>query len=364
MNVSRTLSLYIGRKYFSWLMITFFSLSMVVFVFDFVELLRRASNKPQATFDIVLQMGLLKLPNMMELLLPFAVLFGAMSAFYRLTRSQELVIARASGVSVWQFIFPTMILSFLLGIFMLTLFNPVASTMLARFEQLESRYLQGEKSQIAIIKDGVWLRQSMEGFQAVIHADRLSQQDMSLQRVTVFQFVNNDNIVGRIDAESANLRAGFWQLNSAYVSDLKTKPVFYETAKLPTNLTHANILDSFATPETLSFWQLPGFIHVLEQAGFSAIRHKLHLNTLYALPILLCAMVLIAASFSLRMPRRGQTTVMIIGGIFAGFLLYFLSDVVTALGISSRIPIVMAAWTPPVAVVLLGIAFLLHQEDG
>jgi lipopolysaccharide export system permease protein len=64
------------------------------------------------------------------------------------------------------------------------------------------------------------------------------------------------------------------------------------------------------------------------------------------------------------MQRRGGTTVMIAGGIACGFLLYFFSDVVFALGLSATIPIALAAWTPTGVSWLMGASLLLHLEDG
>ena len=55
----------------------------------------------------------------------------------------------------------------------------------------------------------------------------------------------------------------------------------------------------------MSFWELPGFIRLLEESGFSTQRHRLHFNVLLARPFLFCAMVLVGATFSLRMQRRG-----------------------------------------------------------
>jgi lipopolysaccharide export system permease protein len=131
-----------------------------------------------------------------------------------------------------------------------------------------------------------------------------------------------------------------------------------------TNLTPRKMQDSFASPETMSFWELPGFIGLLENSGFSAQRHRLYFNALLARPFLFGAMVLLAASFSLRMQRRGGTTLMIAAGVASGFILYFLSDVVFALGLSSTIPIALAAWTPTGVSWLLGASLLLHLEDG
>ena len=75
--------------------------------------------------------------------------------------------------------------------------------------------------------------------------------------------------------------------------------------RIDTELTLDRIQESFASPETMSFWDLPEFIETLEAAGFSARKHRLHWHSILAGPLLLCAMVLIAATFSLRLTRRG-----------------------------------------------------------
>ena len=75
-------------------------------------------------------------------------------------------------------------------------------------------------------------------------------------------------------------------------------------------------------------------------------------------------MVLIAATFSLRMQRRGGTAIMLIGGVSAGFMLWFLSEVVFALGSNGTVPVMLAAWAPAGISTLLGATFLLHLEDG
>ncbi len=116
-----------------------------------------------------------------------------------------------------------------------------------------------------------------------------------------------------------------------------------DALSVPTNLTSRKIEESFAQPDTMSFWALPSFIALLENSGFSATKHRLYFDSLLAQPFLLCAMVLIAATFSLRMQRRGGTTAMLVGGIVSGFLLWFLKDVIGAMGSAAMVPVVLAA---------------------
>jgi len=80
--------------------------------------------------------------------------------------------------------------------------------------------------------------------------------------------------------------------------------------------------------------------------------------------MLLAAMVLIAAVFSLRLTRRGGTVLLIGAGVLASFLLFLLTNVIQALGLGSNVPVILAAWTPAGVSLMAGLAMLLHLEDG
>ena len=133
---------------------------------------------------------------------------------------------------------------------------------------------------------------------------------------------------------------------------------------MPTDLTIDRIQQSFAAPEALSFWRLPGFIHVLERAGFSAVGHRLRFQALLALPLLCATMSLVAAGFSMQSSRRGGVGRMIGGGVAAGFALFMLSNIAEQFGQSGALPVVLAAWAPAAAGLMLALSLLLHLEDG
>lgn len=364
MKLSTTLSSYFGRQFVVCVIGTFLAIMAVVFLLDMIELLRRAADKEDASFGLILEMAVLKAPRIGQTIFPFAVLFGGMMAFTRMTRSHELVVARSAGVSVWQFLLPALLVAVFLGVFKVTVFNPIASVMTAKFEALENRVLRNRGNALAVSPGGLWIRESTETGHSVLHARGMSGDGEALSEVIVFLFKDEDKFLSRIDAESARLEPGNWLLKNAVQISEDGIPTIQPVYRLATDLTINNIQDSFASPATMSFWELPHFISILEDAGFTAVRHRLYWHALLASPLLLCAMVLIAATFSLRLTRRGGTMIWACAGLFFGFFLYFMSDVVFALGLSSRIPEVLAAWTPATVTTLLGVASLLHLEDG
>lgn len=362
-RLSPTLSGYIARQYAFWYVSFVFALSGIILLASTVDLFDRMATK-KASLAVVLNLVFLKLPYLVQEAMPFTILLAGLTCFWRLTRSHELVVTRATGISIWQTLLPVLAVAILVGALTVAALNPFASALLARFERLESEYSHSKTSALAVSRSGLWLRQADPQGQSVIHAQRVTTEPMVLHMVIVFRFGDEDRFVERIDAARAQLSEGQWTLFDAWHSRPSEPPRHLAKTALGTDLTREKILESFAPAETISFWSLPSFIALLEGAGFSAVRHKLQLHRLWATPLLFVAMVLLAAAFSLRPQRRGRVALVILGGVLTGFLFYFVSNFVFALGLSAKIPVVLAAWTPAGVALMLGIATLLHLEDG
>jgi lipopolysaccharide export system permease protein len=363
LHLSPTLLWYIGRQYLNLFMMFFFGLATVILLITMVDVIDRVSGKG-ADLGTMLQLALMKLPHLSQEVMPFTALFAALATFWRLTRSNELVVTRSAGVSVWQFLLPVLLTALLLGMATAGLLNPLASILLGRYETIESSFKGDDSSIFAISKTGLWLRQPGENGQSVIHAVSVTPDSMILNHVIVFNYEKDDRFAGRIDARSAELHEGRWILFDAWKTGPNVQAEFFPQTEISTDLTVEKIQESLADPKTISFWSLPNFISLMEEAGFSAIRHKLEFHRLLATPFLLIAMILLAATFSLRPQRRGRVGLVLLGGVMTGFLFYFVSNFVFTLGLSGKIPVILAAWLPSGVSMMLGGAALLHLEDG
>ncbi len=365
-RLSLGVSIYLVRQFLGAFLLVFILFVAIILIVDLIELLRRASGKESATFGVVLNMAIYKLPQTVQKTLPFAILFGGMLGFWRLNRTSELIALRASGVSVWHFVLPVVFAAAVLGVVKVSLINPLGTILIGRYEQLENRHLKGRSPLMATTTSGVWLRQSVDDRQAVIHAKGSSVQrdTLVLKNVMVLLYGPNDRFDGRIDSASAELRDRAWRMENAWVSVRGEPPERKAVYTIPTTLTLESIQESFSSPSSISFWELPRFIGALEGLGFSAQRHRLHWHSLLAEPMLYCAMILIAAVSSLRHNRRTGVLLAVAGGIGAGIVLFFVSDLVLALAHSTGVPPVLAAWAPALATAFLGVTALLHLEDG
>ena len=229
---------------------------------------------------------------------------------------------------------------------------------------------QGGGSVLSVADTGLWLRQGSGDGQTVIQAARSNLDGTELYGVTFLGFDAAGLPTSRIEADRAQLIDGAWELTGTKRWDLTApNPELSASedsapATLPSDLTAERIRDSFGTPSAIAFWDLPAYIHDLQRAGFSARAYELWFQMELAQPLLMAAMVLVAAGFTMRHVRFGGTGKMVLYAMLAGFGIFFLRNFAQALGDSGQIPIVVAAWSPPLAAVLLSLSLLLHLEDG
>jgi lipopolysaccharide export system permease protein len=368
--VPTTLAVYFGRQFAVAVLIMLAALTALVSLFDFLELLREAASAPATSFGIIVEMEFLRIPWMLMQILPFAVLLGGIFAFWRLTRSSELVVARAAGVSAWQFLAVPVLLAGFLGVFGTAVVSPLSALMFGRAETLYNAYLKPGGGPLSLAGGELWVRQADRGITpdgiAVLHAAdvKLRRQVLSADGVMVLRLSSDTRLQQRLEAAHATLNDGAWDLQNVDVLQPGDVTVFHKQVLFPTDLTVHRVQESFASPDSLSFWALPNFIALLKRSGFSPIQHELAFQALLALPLLCATMALVAAGFSMRPSRRGGATRMLVSGVSCGFALFMVSEVADQFGTSGAVPVVMAAWAPAVAGMLFALALLLHLEDG
>ncbi len=367
MRLSPVLSGYIARQFALAFATVLVVILGIILLFDLIELIRRAAGRAEVGMGSIVTMALLKLPQMLHTVLPFAVMIGAMVCFWRLTRTHELVVARSAGISAWQFLAPVLAAAAAFGVFEVTAFNPLAAAMYSRYERLQDEVINSRSSAFDLSEVGLWLREPHDDGEMVVHSEDVRQEGLTLflKDAQIFIYDKPDHFFRRISAETSTLVDGVFDVRRAWVMEGGKPSTFVSSMRIPTQLTLERIHDNFASPETLSFWQLPGFIRFFERAGFTANKHRLYLQSLLASPVLYCGMVLMAAIFSLTPNHRsGGLMSRVAGGVGAGFSVYFFSKVIYALGLSATLPLGLAAWTPALFASLVGLGGLFHLEDG
>lgn len=360
---------YFARRFaFAFLSITAIFLALVMLV-DLVDQTRRYSDAGVG-FSEILILSMLNAPQTINLILPLIIILATVVLFLGLARSSELVVTRAAGRSALAALLAPVTVAIVIGAIAVALFNPIVAATSKRYLQLADTYRSGDVSALSISDEGLWLRQGGDDGQTVIRAWQSNADASVLYDVSFISYAPGGGPIERIEAETAALHDGAWHLRDAKSWPLQAgvnsegNSQTFETLTIPSTLTPDSIRESLGTPAAVSIYDLPRFIDQLHQSGFSTRRHQVWLQSELARPLFLVAMVLVASAFTMRHTRFGGTGVAVLSAVLLGFGLYFIRSFAQILGENGQIPVLLAAWAPPVAAILLALGLLLHAEDG
>ncbi len=348
--------------------LVFFCISGIIALFSVINNTKNFAGKAvNVPFSVTAQFAMLDVFYTLNTTLPLSVLLAGILTFWRLSRTSELTVIRSIGLSVWQFITPILGVCIALGFLNMMVLSPINSALQKHVSKLRYKYEVSHSNPLLFSQQGLWLKEKSDFTQSFINSEYIKKEGSSLSGKNIVIYVTdlNNNFLRRIEAKSATLDNKNLALIDVKMVNPKLITEYFESYDYPTSLTIDKIEENSSAPETFSFWELPGFISFFEEAGFSARKHRSYFYTLLFMPLTLCAMLLISSIFSIS-PKRNQANLVLklSGGVLTGFGMFFLDQVIHAMGASGRLPLLLSSISISLIAVLLCITILLYHEDG
>src|SRR6202007_1651651 len=192
----------------------FVSIFVLLVLVDYIEMVRKTSGLVDVSAIAVAETSLFRVPQLLEKMMPFCILIGAMTCYLALSRRLELVVARAAGVSAWQFISPALASAIALGVLATVAYNPMSATLSELSKRMEAQLFGSAPGGGVQDAAGFWLNQVNSDGQVIINAARSEQQGVRLTGLTVFRFDTDYQFKERIEAQEATLEDGRWVFKS------------------------------------------------------------------------------------------------------------------------------------------------------
>lgn len=363
------LHLYFARRFLISITMLLAVMFALIALVDSVEIMRDFADS-DVSFGRIMQLVLMKTPATVNQILPLILLLSTVVLFLGLARTSEMVVTRASGRSALKTLMAPVSVALVIGLVAVTTLGPMVASLSNRFATLSESYRTGGNAALSVSDEGLWLRQGSETGQTVIRASRSNGDASVLYDVTFLTYGPEGGPQRRIEARSAALEDGEWLLRRAKIwtltkgSNPEANATEHGQYVLPSSLTLDRIREALGTSSGVSIWDMNGFILQLEQAGFSARRHHVWLQSELARPVFLVAMVLVGAAFTMRHTRFGGTGPAVLTALLLGFALFFALRFANILGENGQLAVPLATWAVPVAANLLALSLLLHAEDG
>ena len=367
--IGKTLYFYLTRDFLRNVTLVFLLFFTLVVAIDLIELSRDLVSSPDVTFPNILAIALARAPLFAGDVLPFATLFAATATLLLLNGRLELVVARASGVSAWQFLMPLIVAAALLGLFASLVYNPLALAGKRYSAGLEAEVFGKVEGAFANKTGKFWQRLPSASGDTVIQAEVMEDAGAKLSGITAFRFDAAGVSTERYDAATATFVEGadgqnVYRLTNARLSRPGENVVLTDDVSIPVQLSREQLQARVQRPVDVSYWQLRETARRAEDAGKNGLPFVTQLNALNAQPLTFMAMVLIAGTMSLGFARFGIDWGAIATGLACGFVLYVLTKLVLTFGSNGLVPPWVAAWSPGLVASLIGMTVILNREDG
>ncbi len=302
----------------------------------------------------------LRVPQLIAMFLPFAVLLGTLVAMMTLNANSEVIIFKAAGISAHQILAPLIVAA--LGIAAVNFaFNEAvvvkANKALAAWQAVN----YGPVARTTPALTEVWVR----GGDDLFHAETVTGEGSAtvLHDVTIYDRAR-DRLFSVVHAASARPMPGGWRLTNVGAFDVaKGTQRKFAATDFPSAVEPAQFTTTTVTPAFVSFWDLIPLIADQRAAGkrvtplVAAANHKI------SGPLSAILMPLLGAVAAFGLARSGRLFIRAVIGMFLGFAFFVADNFMVAMGGFGTVPPLLASWAAFLLFLLIGETVLFRSEE-
>ncbi len=309
-----------------------------------------------------------KLPELLVLSLPVAVLFSVFLALGRLVHDREIVAMQSAGFSCKRIVVPILIIGLSVGFFDLFLNDRVAPWGNHQYQMLIRQIIY--RGEAPSIRDNTFFKGAENRFFYVSHYDsqkKIMENILIYDKTEGFELEELSGTYPKvITAKKAVWRGTTWHLQDGVIhkyddnGDLVYKAQF-ETMKIEIGRDLQNLLTQERTPQGMSLSELGEKINTMRQSGLNYDSLVVEYHSKISIPFTAFIFALFGAPLSLMFGKRsrgvGIVIALLLVGTFQGILLWS-----QTLGRRGIINPVLSAWIPNLIFGLVGIVLFLMMD--
>ena len=303
--------------------LVFFALGFFINLFEEINFFKDFD----VGFIVPVMLSALFVPSMIYNMFPFVILLSGIWFFLKIRKTDEIIAMKVSGMSNFSVIMVPSVVAIILGIFFITLINPITSVLVKKYESIRGSYETQQFEYLATINtNGIWIKEKSYGKNYIIRAANLDNQN--LIDLTIYEFDYSHDFIKRIDAKSADISSLNWKLKDAKIVNSDGIIISENISHLPYQSKYdiKKIKSLYSNLDTISFWNLNNEIKLLEDRGYSTREMETKLQRSLAFPFFLLSMVLLSGVFTLGKRSKENNWTYVFTAIITSVLIFYFND--------------------------------------
>src|SRR6185312_7037140 len=353
---------YISREFLGYsglLLVTFLVLVLVFTLFELIGSILQNHIAP----TVVLRYLLYFTPQMFYMMAPVAILMGVLITFGLMSKANEVTALKASGVSAYRLLIPVLVAACALCAIQFGL----DATWLPGFNQKQDELhaqIKGQPAQTFRNPEHKWVFGQAND---IFYFSFFDPGRAEFAGISVFEFSPaNFQLTRRIFAKSARWDDSIhsWVFTNGWERVFGPTQNSFQRFQVASFGRLQETPGYFATDarqgSQMTYRELQAYIHTLQASGYDVARLSIALWKKLSYPLITVVMALLAFPFALSVGRRG-TVAGVTVGIVVAIAYWSSASLLEALGNLNQLPAVLAAWTPDVLFLGIGVYLLLRM---
>jgi len=334
----------------------------VLFITSAFDILQKFKST-QISSSIFWQLIALKVPFLFSEVSNLVCFIATLVFLRSITKNNEMLILLSSGVPTWQIFIIPIIVTFFLGLFVLSVLNPIGAYGLREYEKLETKVTGAHHLNFVISQSGIFFFEKFAENNRIIQAKSINAEQSTLTNVTILLLDKRNNFIKRIDASQAILAPGVFKLVDLNVTS-KEKSQKLDQLDLPTKLSIDNLMQRFTPPEMIPIWDLGSSIEKFSKSGLSITRYQIHYYKQLFKPFAMVAMSFVACWFLSLNLRDNSGAKLAFLGLILGMCTYFFLEMALRILTYSGLPPALATILPILFIILISNFVILHFQEA
>ena len=353
----KSINKYIIQEFIKSLLIVVVVMLSIVILINLLDEFNFFKAKKDLKFITFLLLVALKIPNSLINLSPFIVLFGGIVFFLKIYNFNEVISLRVMGYSNIQIILIPALTSFVIGYFLIFFFVPFSSSFLKYYEEIKSEYNE-TKNLIFINQTGIWILDKNDKDKNIIRIEKIDKDFSKIEKITIYNYNNNNDFIKRIDAEKGSINKKKWELEKINIitsNNKKNRENYLGNFTYETNIDINEIKNIYKNTDTTSLFDLNKEILLLEDKGYSSLDLRIRYQKLMSFPIYLLAMSILSGLMIINLGKTSNYLRYGVYGVIISVIIYFLNDLSVTIAKSGIISVDFSVWIPIFLIILVNL---------
>ena len=334
---------YISKQFLSTFVKTVFIFVALAFILNIFEEINFFKDL-NVSIGLPIFLTLLNIPSIIFDIFPFIFLITTQFFFIKLIEQNENISFKNFGLSNSKIIQLLSVLSFAIGIVIVTIFYNLSSNLKHSYLNIKNSYAMDNKYLAVITENGIWIKDAKDGITSIINAEDLKGN--FLNNVDIVQFDEDFNFIKNISTKKINIKNKVWISKSAVLNDEKDTNQRVENYQLNTNVDFQDINSLFSNLTALSIFELSDLKTKYNEINYSSIEVDSAIQKIISFPFYLMLMTVLSSTIMMNIKQNRSKVFHLIFGILISVIIYYLSFFFEELGKNEQVPVVVSIWIP------------------